>query len=227
MSINNFEQVINLKVKITTLLDQTITGYIYAFSSSNEVLSLRITSNETKKDTNKGDTYRIINTSFIKSMQVLPPFPNKKGGSNLAKYSTNNLTLHPIDVAKLDETIQQRIIDYKPSPVEPNVSPPPQQQPAQRRQASTSPRTQSHNSSPQPIAHRLYDKFVKLYGKDKVKYSHNQHDIILFEEIKISKPFTLSKSNFHKFKQDSTHVDSVQRALKQFWLEVDNEKRGG
>ncbi|RLV91173.1 hypothetical protein JA1_004046 [Spathaspora sp. JA1] len=202
MSINNLEQIINLKVKITTLLDQTIIGYIYSFSSSYEVLSLRIPE--------KKDIYRIINTSFIKSIQVLPPFPNKKSTSN--KY--NNLVLNPIDINKLDEFLQSKIIEYKVEPVSVSTS------------SSVSTANTGSKKSP-PIVHRLYDKFVKLYGKDKVRYNSNQHDIIIFEEIKISKPFTLNKSNFHKLKVDSIHGDSVYRALKQFWLEVDNEKRGG
>ncbi|RCK65567.1 Protein LSM12 [Candida viswanathii] len=72
MSFQTLEQIINLKVRITNLLDQIIVGHIYTYSSSNEIIILKTTDNKEGPS-----TFRIINTSFIKSIQVLPPFGKK------------------------------------------------------------------------------------------------------------------------------------------------------
>ena len=42
MSFQNFDQIINLKVKIITLLDQIIIGQIYTYSSSNEIIIIKL-----------------------------------------------------------------------------------------------------------------------------------------------------------------------------------------
>ena len=45
MSFQNFDQIINLKVKIITLLDQIIIGQIYTYSSSNEIIIIKTKTN--------------------------------------------------------------------------------------------------------------------------------------------------------------------------------------
>ena len=78
MSFQNFDQIINLKVKIITLLDQIIIGQIYTYSSSNEIIIIKTKTNTNdNKQNSVFSTYRIINTAFIKSIQVLPPFQGR------------------------------------------------------------------------------------------------------------------------------------------------------
>ena len=79
MSFQNFDQIINLKVKIITLLDQIIIGQIYTYSSSNEIIIIKTKTNinDNKQNSGVSSTYRIINTAFIKSIQVLPPFQGR------------------------------------------------------------------------------------------------------------------------------------------------------
>lgn len=209
MSFQNFEQIINLKVRITNLLDQIIIGQIYTYSSSNEVTILKTI------DKKEGpSTYRIINTSFIKSIQVLPPF-NKKNLSN----QKDNSVLPKITVDDLKKNLDFQISNYNPESVT--------SQEAAKQGSSQS----SQSSGKSNIPTLLFNKLVKLYGEKNVRFNGNgkQNEIIVYEEIKIIKPFTNNKSNIQLMRDNGSkkHLDSVQRALKQFWLEIDNEKRGG
>lgn len=209
MSFQNFEQIINLKVRITNLLDQIIIGQIYTYSSSNEVIILKTI------DKKEGpSTYRIINTSFIKSIQVLPPF-NKKNLSN----QKDNSVLPKITVDDLKKNLEFQISNYNPESVT--------SQEAAKQGSSQS----SQSSGKSNIPTLLFNKLVKLYGEKNVRFNGNgkQNEIIVYEEIKIIKPFTNNKSNIQLMRDNGSkkHLDSVQRALKQFWLEIDNEKRGG
>lgn len=209
MSFQNFEQIINLKVRITNLLDQIIIGQIYTYSSSNEVIILKTI------DKKEGpSTYRIINTSFIKSIQVLPPF-NKKNLSN----QKDNSAFPKITVDDLKKNLEFQISNYNPESVT--------SQEAAKQGSSQS----SQSSGKSNIPNLLFNKLVKLYGEKNVRFNGNgkQNEIIVYEEIKIIKPFTNNKSNIQLMRDNGSkkHLDSVQRALKQFWLEIDNEKRGG
>ena len=209
MSFQNFEQIINLKVRITNLLDQIIIGQIYTYSSSNEVIILKTI------DKKEGpSTYRIINTSFIKSIQVLPPF-NKKNLSN----QKDDSVLPKITVDDLKKNLEFQISNYNPESVT--------GQEAAKQGSSQS----SQSSGKSNIPTLLFNKLVKLYGEKNVRFNGNgkQNEIIVYEEIKIIKPFTNNKSNIQLMRDNGSkkHLDSVQRALKQFWLEIDNEKRGG
>lgn len=209
MSFQNFEQIINLKVRITNLLDQIIIGQIYTYSSSNEVIILKTI------DKKEGpSTYRIINTSFIKSIQVLPPF-NKKNLSN----QKDNSAFPKITVDDLKKNLEFQISNYNPESVT--------GQEAAKQGSSQS----SQSSGKSNIPTLLFNKLVKLYGEKNVRFNGNgkQNEIIVYEEIKIIKPFTNNKSNIQLMRDNGSkkHLDSVQRALKQFWLEIDNEKRGG
>ncbi|KAL6451411.1 LSM12 Protein LSM12 [Candida maltosa Xu316] len=201
MSFQNFDQIINLKVKITNLLDQTIIGQIFTYSSSNEIIILKI--NDAKDS--KSSTYRIVNTSFIKSIQVLPPLP-KKGGT--PSHQKDTLNISPINIDALSKNLSDEIKNYKPSSVEET-------------------KKQHHR---QNISNLLFKNFVKLYGEKNVRYgsNNNHNEILIYDEIKITRPFTNTRANIHIIQDGGKkHLDSIQRALKQFWLEIDNEKRGG
>ncbi|KAG2736093.1 hypothetical protein G9P44_000183 [Scheffersomyces stipitis] len=222
MSVSDFDQIVRLRAKITTLLDQSITGYVHSFSSSNQVIALRIDHKGKKSST--GDTYRIINTAFIKSIQILPPFPKKAGNNSNTSSSTTNSNNHnshnshnqhtqaiSVSIEDLETHLQECIANFKPN----------------QDLLANKENEPSHHSRASPIAIKLYEKFVKLYGPENIQWSGSDN-IVIFKEIKLSKPYTLGKSgNIHKLKDNCKHLDEVQRVLKQFWLEVDNEKRGG
>lgn len=222
MSFQNFDQIINLKVKIITLLDQIIIGQIYTYSSSNEIIIIKTktNTNDNKQNSSSTSTYRIINTAFIKSIQVLPPFSRKNGNnksdsSSSSSSSSASTLLEFININDLDKRLNHEINNYKPQPI--------QQQ-------------QALHTQPSNISTLLFNRLVKLYGDKNVKFgngnnsstSTKQSEIIIFNEIKIIKPFTNIKSNIQIIKENGKkHLDSIQRALNQFWLEIDNEKRGG
>lgn len=222
MSFQNFDQIINLKVKIITLLDQIIIGQIYTYSSSNEIIIIKTktNTNDNKQNSGVSSTYRIINTAFIKSIQVLPPFSRKNGNnksdsSSSSSSSSASTLLEFININDLDKRLNHEINNYKPQPI-------------QQQQAS--------HTQPSNISTLLFNRLVKLYGDKNVKFgngnnsttSTKQSEIIIFNEIKIIKPFTNIKSNIQIIKENGKkHLDSIQRALNQFWLEIDNEKRGG
>ncbi|EEQ47050.1 conserved hypothetical protein [Candida albicans WO-1] len=222
MSFQNFDQIINLKVKIITLLDQIIIGQIYTYSSSNEIIIIKTktNTNDNKQNSSSTSTYRIYNTAFIKSIQVLPPFSRKNGNnksdsSSSSSSSSASTLLEFINMNDLDKRLKREVNNYKPQPI-------------QQQQAS--------HTQPSNISTLLFNRLVKLYGDKNVKFgngnnsttSTKQSEIIIFNEIKIIKPFTNIKSNIQIIKENGKkHLDSIQRALNQFWLEIDNEKRGG
>lgn len=174
---------VNAKVKVITLLDQAIQGYIYACSSSQALLALRITNNTGKSPQIKPETYRVLNTTFIKTIQVVTPAPKKNG----------KLQVQPYYI--LIEEIEAALVDSGKRPVK------------------------------SAIANRIFAKFVKKLGSENVKWDGN--DIILLNEIKSSRPYTLAKGNISQLTTNSKHLEPVQKALKEIWLELDSEKRGG
>ncbi|KAK6461632.1 hypothetical protein DFJ63DRAFT_186264 [Scheffersomyces coipomensis] len=257
MYFKHLEQIINLKVKIITLLDEAITGHVFAYSTSNEVLVLKITDVSDNKNTTannhnthkKGETYRIINTAFIKNIQVIKKLNNQHVVPT--PMAEDSLKLSPISISDLETSLQDSITSYKPE--DPHLSLP---QVATTTSSTagvttttgaTSPRSHSHsnnshtnNNNPQPhhhkspskasvIATKLFDKLCKLYGVENIKWSGpGANNIIIFDEIKLSKPYTLGNKSIHKLnKSDSKYYNDIQTILKQFWLDVDNEKRGG
>ncbi|WLF81452.1 hypothetical protein PVL30_005249 [Lodderomyces elongisporus] len=290
MSIQSFDQVFNLKIKITTLLDQEITGVIYTYSSSNEILVLKTSNLRTSKDkelTSPHSTYRVINTSFIKSIMVLQPFP-QKNKRNSKPYKGDDVQLKPINVEDLKKYLSEKIgkeiheqheqgkqlnssssknetspalktsqvqaqgqnqnqgSNQTQTQVQAQAQPQTQQQQHSHQQLASEPRhinsTSQHSKqtsptptptpdpNPNPIASQLYEKLIKLYGETNIKYGNPKHsEIIVHDEIKIHKPFTNTTKNIQVITRtkESKFLASLTRALKQFWLEVDNEKKGG
>lgn len=193
ISMNKIEQASNSKVKITTLLDQTTTGTIFAIASNQQLIVLKV------KSTKNGElTYKFINSAFIKSIQVLPPFPTKKNGYNSLK---NQPTLHYISIEELDRLLN-KALKAKPVKV----------------------------SNPQPrqklVSSRIQRQLAEAFGKTNVRWDNDK--IIVKEKIKVSHPFTLGKNNIVPLvpsaKEDLSKVLAV---VKEFWLTLDNEKKGG
>ncbi|KAI5950345.1 hypothetical protein KGF54_005162 [Candida jiufengensis] len=276
MSLQSFDQSISINLKVTTLLDQVITGSIYTYSSSNEILVLRINRNDQKdqkdqkdqnqEDSNKIHTYRIINTSFIKSIQVLPPFPNKINNNKKSnqKHEKDKVNLQPINIDDLKQILKHQIKNYKPTSTHQENSSPssvqqkssqsissPQKHPQHNDNTTTTATTDpsktntQHNittttntktaksSSPHPqsnnqtIALKLNKKFKEKFGDKNVKINPKQTEITIFKDIKITKPFTNTSKNILILNKSSKHLIPFQKILKQFWLDIDNEKKGG
>lgn len=96
---NKIEQVENLKVKVTTLLDQTMVGTIYSWSSSNKVLALKVSNGKS----NEGNNFRLINTAFIKLLQVMQPSSKKQQIHS----SKKNSELHYIPVKDIEDSLNR------------------------------------------------------------------------------------------------------------------------
>ncbi|KAI5970176.1 hypothetical protein CANMA_000787 [Candida margitis] len=263
MSFQTLDQAISLKLKVTTLLDQEITGSIYTFSSSNEVLVL-ITSNhervnikndkdqDSPSSINQTATYRIINTSFIKSIQVLNP-PLKKVTSKSNK--GDRLVIEPINVDDLEQFLQEQIGKYQAPPVDHDKSSTRESasqhgssktqksttQPNQAHPQQTSPPTQHqnqhqhqhqhqhrHQHNQKPISSQLHDKLSAWFGTENVSFGNQKHsEIIVHNDIKLIKPFTNTQKNVQVLNKQTKHLPALNRALKQFWESIDNEKKGG
>ena len=101
---NKIEQVENLKVKVTTLLDQTMVGTIYSWSSSNKVLALKVSNGKS----NEGNNFRLINTAFIKLLQVMQPISKKQQTS-----SKKNSELHYIPLEDIEESLSRITLNSK------------------------------------------------------------------------------------------------------------------
>lgn len=220
---NNLEQAINLKVKVTTLLDQPTTGHIYAYSSVHEVLTLRLTNNYVKNSQNKNESYKFINTAFIKTIQVLPPFPrrinspppatqastssaaiNSKLNSNSPPPAPASPQLTQLSINELESLLNKSVAQYK-------------------EMVSIS---QSHNAS--NIAVMLFEKLYSNFGGN-VKWGP-YGSIIVEDEIKIAKPYlaksgTISKVNSNS--GDSKKLDKVFEIVKEYWQTIENDKIGG
>lgn len=249
---NNLDQLINLKVKITNLLDETTTATIYAVSPSHEVLALRISPPNGGKGA-KLDQMKIINTAFIKSLQVLPPFP-KKGHK---PYNVYHPKFARIDLKKFETDLDKAVDQYK-------TLPKPQTQ-AQRKsefqshkksdlkveskteqksdlkteqkfepQASKKSEQVSKSSEPQPhkkteaspMATKIFNKLSSKLGKENVQWTGNEA-IVAFKDINIVRPYALNRISRNPKSKAPSHLMEVKAALKESWLEVDSAKRGG
>ncbi|KAG5419493.1 hypothetical protein I9W82_003260 [Candida metapsilosis] len=260
----NLYQALALKLKITTLLDQEIVGFIYTFSSSNEVLVLITSINQTNDNHNSSpsssssasspppippldqtNTYRIINTSFIKSIQVLNPPTSRATRSNKMDIPL----IAPINVEDLDQFLQEQIEKYKPSPVE--VIPKSTNDLALQHSKDTTSTTQSsqqssptqshhhhhhhnhhqqhrHQSNQKSISTQLHEKLSTWFGSENVTYGNQKHtEIIIHNDIKLIKPFTNTQKNIQVLNKQTKHLPALTRALKQFWDGIDSEKKGG
>lgn len=200
---NNLDQLINLKVKITNLLDETTTATIYAVNPSHEVLALKI-SPTNKNGGAKHDQIKIINTAFIKSLQVLPPFPKK--GHKPANIHVPKLT--KVDVGKFEAGLDKAVNQYRSTPGG-------QSHPGNHKRTEAS-----------PLASKIFNKLSSKLGKENVQWNGNE-TILAFKEIAISRPYALNKVSNSRKSQGSKHLNDVKSALRESWLEVDNAKRGG
>lgn len=196
---NSLDQVVNLKVRITNLLDESVTGYIYTFSAKQRVLALKLNGNGPKNSTPGETTFRIINTSFIKSIQVVPPY-NKKSATtydNAPPQRAGNLNIEHLE-AELNRVIKNTHAN------EPEI----QKKPAT------------------PLALKVCARLEAILGKENVHLQSNE-SILLFKEVAVSKPYALNKISNGKRTQTSKHLEKVRSALREVWMSPDNSRRGG
>ncbi|OBA21699.1 hypothetical protein METBIDRAFT_41588, partial [Metschnikowia bicuspidata var. bicuspidata NRRL YB-4993] len=210
IAMNSLDQVVNLKVRITNLLDESISGTIHAFSLKQRVLALKLTPTQAGKSTPSlqpvNDLYKIMNTSFIKSITVLPPFPKKHQRS-----LDQPAHVPKLNVAKLEEALNQML--SKANQTMPKHSP----------QPSPVPTGIKKSESP---ASKVYAKLLVKLGKENVQWQGND-SILLFKEVAVSKPYALSRISNSKRTQSSKYLEKAKTALREIWLADDNSTKGG
>lgn len=192
---NSLDQALNLKVKITTTVsDLPISGSIFACSANNELIALKVSNPGNKA---KNEAYRFVNTAFIKTIQVLPPFP-KKAGSQTQKPQTSFFNM---PIKDLEFKLHNAISNYN---EQPEISP----------------------AKGPTMGARVFEKLSAVHGHDNVKWQGND-TIVIHDQIKVSRPYTLGKKNITKLSPNTKYLEPVQNTLREFWIAADNEKRGG
>ncbi|ODQ82320.1 hypothetical protein BABINDRAFT_10781 [Babjeviella inositovora NRRL Y-12698] len=193
----NLEQSLGLKVKVTTILDNTITGTIFAYSPTSQLLTLQ-------QDTpSKSDlaSYRIIKTEFLKELQVIPN--GAKGAAKNGKtkayqfssFSKIQPAVHALDEAAITAKVAEKI-----------------------KQCELALKTTNKNASSegQEIFNKLYKTLpdVKWIGTD----------IVVLGEVKIAKPYFVKDiSNNAGAKENPL----IARIVGGYWLDQENSKKGG
>lgn len=99
---NNLDQLVNIRVSITTILEQVISGYIISWSPTHDVLVLNTWFD--KKTLN--NNIRFINTAFIKSIEV----SNRKNTFNNHR---PQLQVANIDIKRLEKDINHSIEEFR------------------------------------------------------------------------------------------------------------------
>lgn len=215
-AMNSLEHVKHLKVELTTLIDETIGGTIYAFSPKQQVIALKTA----RSSTDGKDLFRIINSSFIKSISVI--------GSSHERFSDHheNFKGRPIDLAKLESRLNLAVEKFRSSSVPP-VGTLTIAAPASTVTKSTGMSIASTNrAEPKALALRVYDELVIRFGKENVLLLNND-SVLLFKEITICKPYALNRISNSKRSQSSMHLEKVKGALREIWLLGNNSKQGG
>lgn len=210
---NSLEQVINLKVEVKTLIDETIVGTIYAFSPKQHVIALKMSGSSSDGK----DLFRIINSSFIKSITIAHPAPKK-----FPKHS-EQFKARPVDLKKLEARLKSAVERAAP----PNASTPVQKnEPVNGKNNHNNNNQAPKKSEPTALALKVHDKLVAKFGKENVSLQNNDA-VLLFKEVLISKPYALNKISNSKKSQSSKHLDKVKAALREIWLLGNNSQQGG
>lgn len=213
--------VVNVRVKVTNLLDQQITGIIHSFNPSQSVLALKL-------DPSK---IRIINTAFVKAVQVVPPHYKKYNNSH--KYS------HPrpskVDLRKLEADLNESIARYRPE--QPKLEGKPEGKLEGKPETKPEQKLESKPDKPKPLhtqkqhlkrrdssAHALtiFNNLTAKFGKENVQWLSND-SINVFKDVVIAKPYTLNKMGGKR----SPRAEEVKNALREILLDVGPGKRGG
>lgn len=208
---NSLEQVINLKVEVKTLIDETIVGTIYAFSPKQHVIALKCGSSSDGKG-----LFRIINSSFIKTITIAHPVPKK-----FSKHS-EQFKGRPVDLKKLEARLKSAVERAAP----PNASTSTQKNEPASGKSNQNNTQVPKRSEPTALALKVHNKLVAKFGKENVSLQNNDA-ILLFKEVLINKPYALNKISNSKKSQSSKHLDKVKTALREIWLLGNNSEQGG
>ncbi|WPK26348.1 hypothetical protein PUMCH_003699 [Australozyma saopauloensis] len=187
---NSLDQAINLKVQVTTLIDETITGTIYAFSPKQHVIALKTP-----------ELYRIINSSFIKTLTLTGPVPKRFHKSH------ESFKGKPVDIRKLEARLKNAV---------------------ERGGVENHTKSVAASKKPEPsaLALKIHGKLVNKFGKENVHLQGND-SMLLFKEVVVGKPYALNKISNGKKTQSSKHLEEVKTALREMWLLGNNTKQGG
>lgn len=85
--------------------------------------------------------------------------------------------------------------------------------------------TASASPDPDSITTRLTRKLSAAYGPTNVTRSGSE--IVIFGEVKLSKPYTLGKSGNILVLKETKRLDEIKGRVKEFWLEVGTGRKGG
>ncbi|RKP29022.1 hypothetical protein METBISCDRAFT_19661 [Metschnikowia bicuspidata] len=143
---NSLDQAINQKVEVITLLDETIVGTIYAFSPRQHVLALRMPSDDK-------DLFRIINSSFIKSIALAGPIAKGTRPESASGHGSSSTS--------------------------PPTSLPTAASSRRNSHASVAPK----KSDPSPLALKVFDKLVDKFGRENVLLQNNDSVLLFKEVI--------------------------------------------
>lgn len=161
------ENTINLKVKVTNLLDQSTVGIIHSMLPSQAVMALRLDSHKTK----------IINTAFIKSIHVLTPFQKKQH-----KPAPLQRKPHKIDIRKLEHDLNSALANYDKHD---------KHRPEKHKHSDKHDKP-SHKKEPNATGLRIFDKLQARFGKENVSWLPNDA-ISIWNEVHVGKPYVLNR----------------------------------
>lgn len=207
IAMNHLDQTINLRVKVTNLLDESLQGLIYAFSPKQRVLAIQLFPHTPHKG-NTDDCIKLVNTSFIKTIQVLPH--NKKS------YKSPEPQKAKVDLLQLETEINAAILAANNNST------------AHGETAKLLNNNGQHkkNTKLSPLAQKVYLRLSELLGKENVQIQNNE-TILLFKEVAVAKPYALTKISNSKKTQSSKHIETARTALREVWMGLDKLKRGG
>ena len=212
---NSIDQAINVKVSVTTLLDQTHIGHLHAFSNTHDVLVLRITNRSTAKIP-RPESFKFINTAFIKSIQVIGPISKRTSGVSGGKTSTkvsgnvpngahsrspspSYATPTKLSINELETDLNRSLAKYK-------------------HMLQEVEKASGVTSAGKLLFEKLYLRFPD------VKWQADA--IIVAGLIKVSKPYMNRASCFNKLADNTINIEKVQHVVREFWQQMDAEKGG-
>jgi hypothetical protein len=195
----------SLKLKVTTSLNHSTTGTLHTLSKC--IISLKV-------NNNRKITFRIFNLDFVRTIQVVGP---------------GNKVIRLEDVERDELGRILRGIKGPEGTKTTSRGHTPPSSTASRGHTPSSSTASAHlpTSSPDPdsITARLTRKLTATYGPANV--TRPGSDIVIFDEIKLSKPYTLGKSGNIQVLKDSNRLEEVKDIVKEFWLEVGSGRKGG
>lgn len=174
-------------MKLITILDTEIQGVVYAFDGASNCLAIveASASNEARLN-----NYRIIKTSFLKTVQVIKGEKSKESSkardTKIGEVDIEQLKLQ--DVERQKQLQKQKLQELRDKQTELNV-----------------------RQIPELAGKEIYRKIVKLLPIEEVGISNQS--IIIFNNIKISPPYDVQNvvvKDFKEGEKDSRVESSIE-----------------